>query len=87
MHFLELRPEPAFCSRFMTEMALKNWFLCCDSYLVARDTSGLSSRLGRAIGMPLKVRRETQGPFPVATGILGFLSIFKTSQTSSPLKP
>ena len=48
MVFLELRPEPAFCSRFMTGMALKNWFLFSGSYLVVRDTSGLSLRLGRA---------------------------------------
>ena len=40
-----------------------------DSFLVERDTSGFSSRLGRSIGMPLEVRQETQGPFPVATGI------------------
>ena len=49
-----------------------------------RDTSGVSSRLGRAISMLLEVRQETQGPFPVATGILGFLSILKKSQASSP---
>ena len=36
--------------------------------------------------MPLKVKRETQSPFPVATGILGFLSIYKKSQASSPLE-
>ena len=36
--------------------------------------------LGRAIGKLLEVRQETQGLFPVATGILGFLSIFKRSQ-------
>ena len=53
-----------------------------DSCLVTRDTSGISSRLGRAIGMLLKVRLETQGPFPVATVIMGFLSIFKRSQAS-----
>ena len=51
-----------------------------------RDTSGNSSRLGRAIGTLLEVRRETKCPFPVATGILGFLSIFKRSQASSPLQ-
>ena len=44
-----------------------------DTCLVARDTSGFSSRLGRAIATPLVVRQETQWPFPVATGILGFL--------------
>ena len=56
---------------------------CQDSCLVMRDNSGISSRLGRTIGMLLEVRRETEGPFPVATGILGFLSMFKRSQASS----
>ena len=36
--------------------------------------------------MPLKVRLETQCPFQVATGILGFLSVFKRSQASSPFE-
>ena len=54
--------------------------------LVARDTLGFSSRLGRAIGTTLEVRRNTQCPFPVATGLLRFLSIFKRSQASSPFK-
>ena len=35
--------------------------------------------------MPPKLRRENQGPFPVATVILEFLSIFKWSQASSPV--
>ena len=56
---------------------------CLDSFLVTRDTSGISSRLGRAIRTLLKVRWDTQCPFPVATVILGFLSIFKKSQASS----
>ena len=42
--------------------------------------------LGRAIGKLLEVRQETQGLFPVATGILGFLSIFKKSQATSPFE-
>ena len=54
-----------------------------DSCVVARDTSGFSARLGRAIGTTFEVRGETQCHFPVATGILGFLSIFKRSQASS----
>ena len=54
-----------------------------DSCLVARDMLGFSSRLDRAIGTRLEVRWETQGPFPVATVILGFLSIFKRNQASS----
>ena len=57
-----------------------------DSCIVARDTSAFSLRLDRAIGTPLEVRRETQGPFPVAAGILGFLSIFKRSKASSPFE-
>ena len=43
-------------------------------------------RLGSAIGMLLEVRRENVGPFLVATVILGFLSIYKKSQASSPVK-
>ena len=54
-----------------------------DSYLVMRDPSGISSRLGRAIQMLLEVMWETQGTFLVATVILGFLSIFRKSQSSS----
>ena len=47
-----------------------------DSCLVMRDTSGISSRLGRAIQLLLEVRRETQGTFLVPKVMLGFLSIF-----------
>ena len=57
--------------------------LCQDSCLVMRDNSGISSRLGRAIGTLLEVRLETQCPFPDATVIMGFLSILKRSQASS----
>ena len=44
-----------------------------DFFLVVKDTSVFSSRLGMAKGMSLEVRGETQGPIPVATGTLGFL--------------
>ena len=54
-----------------------------DSCLDVRDNLGLSSWLGRGIGMPLEVRWENLCPIPVATGILGFLLIFKRSQASS----
>ena len=57
-----------------------------DSCLVMRDTSVISMRLGRAIRMLLEVRQENKYSFPVATGILGFLSIFKKSQASSPFE-
>ena len=67
---------------------LKLFFVqrCQDTSLVARDTFGFSSRLGRSIGPPLELRRETQGPFPVALAILGFLSICKRSQAFSPFE-
>ena len=51
-----------------------------------RDTSGISSRLGRAIQTLLEVRRETQCPFLFATMILGFLSIFNKSLALSPFE-
>ena len=59
---------------------------CQDSCLVMRDTSAIFSRLGSAIQMLLKVRRETQSLFQGATLILGFLSIFNKSQASSPFE-
>ena len=57
-----------------------------DTCLVMRDTSGNSSRLGRAIRPHLKLRRETQCPFLFATVILVFLSNFNKSQASSLFK-
>ena len=55
-----------------------------DSCLVTREPSVISSILDRPIGTLLEARLETQVLFPVTTVILGFLSIFKTSQASSP---
>ena len=46
----------------------------------------MSTRLGRAIMTLLEVKWETEGPFLDATVILGFLSIFKKSQASSPFE-
>ena len=57
-----------------------------DTCLGVNDTSAYSSRLGRPIGMPLVVKHEIQAPFQVATVILGFLSIFKRLQDSSPFE-
>ena len=57
-----------------------------DSCVVMRDASGISSRLGTARQTLLEVRQKTECPFLVATVILGFLSIFKNNQESSPLK-
>ena len=44
------------------------------------------TRLGRIIQRLLEVRRETKRTFLVGTVILGFLSIFKKSQASSPFE-
>ena len=89
MFFLELRREPGVYSRVTAgDGPIKLEFLQRrqDSCLVTRDTSGISSRLGRAIGTLLKVRRQTQIPFPFATVMLGFLSILKKSKASSPFE-
>ena len=51
-----------------------------------RGTSEISSRLGRATQTLFEVRLETQCTFLVSTVILGFLSIFKKSQSSSPFE-
>ena len=51
-----------------------------------RNNSGISMRLGRAIRTLLEVRRDTECSFPVDTGILGFLLIFKKSQATSPFE-
>ena len=54
------------------------------SCLFTKDSSGISLRLGRAIWLLVEVRRETQFTFLVITVILGFLTILKKSQASSP---
>ena len=50
------------------------------------DTSGIETRLVRTIRTLLEVRQETKARFLVGTVILGFLSIFKKSQASSPFE-
>ena len=50
------------------------------------DTSGIETRLARTIRTLLDVRQETKAHFLVGTVILGFLSIFKKSQASSPFE-
>ena len=57
-----------------------------DSCLVTTDTSRIKTSLERIIQMLFEVRWETTRPFLVLRKILGFLSIFKKSQASSPLK-
>ena len=50
------------------------------------DTSGIETRLGRTIRTLLDLRQETKAHILVGTVILGFLSIFKKSQASSPFE-
>ena len=57
-----------------------------DSYLFTMDTSGIETGVGRTIRTLLEVRQETKAHFLVGTIILGFLSIFKKSQASSPFE-
>ena len=57
-----------------------------DSSLVTRETSGITSRLGRAIRTLLEERQETEAPFLVAKLILDLLSICNKSQASSPFE-
>ena len=57
-----------------------------DSCLVTKDSSGISTRLGRVIQTLLEVTRETESPFLVGTAILGVLLIFRKSQPSSPFE-
>ena len=54
------------------------------SSLVKMDTSEIQTRLGRTIQTLLDARQEAEVHFQVGTVILGFLSIFKKSQASSP---
>ena len=86
--FLESRREPGYILKLRRGGPSILMFVHRhqDSCLLAWDTSEFSSRLGRAIGTPLEVRQEIQCPLSVATGILGFLSIFKRSQASSPFE-
>ena len=87
MVFLELRREPGVHSRVMAGVAINNFCFIQrrqDSSLFKMDSTGVSTRLGRTIGTRLKVRQETEVHFLVGTVILGFLSIFKKSQASSP---
>ena len=57
-----------------------------DSFLVTRDTSRISLRLGKVLGMLLEVRWVIQVPLPFFTVILGFPSTLKRSQASSPFE-
>ena len=85
MVFLELHREPGIYSHVMERMDFQS--------PVCSATSGLLSTCEGQIGILLDASKhnrvscqgelEAQGPFLPATGILGFLSIFKRSQLSS----
>ena len=50
------------------------------------DTSWIYTTLGRTLRTLLKLRQENEFHFLVVTVILGFVSIFKKSQASSPVE-
>ena len=87
MDFLKLRWEPGVHSRVTAGVAINNFCFFQrrqDSSVVKMDTSGVYTMLGRTIQTLLELRQETEVNFLVCTVILGFLSIFKKSQASSP---
>ena len=88
MVFLELRLDLGYILELWWGWTFKTLVFqrCQDSFLVARDISGISMRLGQAIQTTLNVRQETDCSFLVSSVILGFLSIFKNSQASSPFE-
>ena len=57
-----------------------------ESCRVMRNTARIPLRIGRAKKIVIEVSQEIKGTFLVATVILGFLSIFNKSQTSSPFE-
>ena len=69
-------------------MAIRNSTLFAKSGLLSSYDGLLRnlSKLERIIQMLLEVRWETKRPLLVSRKILGFLSIFKKSQSMSPLK-
>ena len=76
--FLELLREPGVYSRVVRGSSFNARVCSATSGLLSsyEETSGISMRLGRAIRMLLEVKRVTEGPFLVATVVLGFLLIF-----------
>ena len=88
MGFLELQQEAGYILELQ-----RGWPF--DPPLVSVKCGLLSSynghqriytRFGRIIQTPLEVRWETMHTFLVSRDILGFLSIFKKSQASSPFE-
>ena len=88
MVFLELWWETGVYATVTAGMAIKNSSLFSDirTPVYLRWTPQKSTRLGRSIGTLLEVRHKTEVVL-VGTVILGFLSIFKKSQVSSPFEP
>ena len=88
MGFLELRQEPVVYSRVTGGWPFETPLCSAKSGLLSSYGGHLRnlSKLESIIQTLLEVRWETKRPFLVSRKILGFLSIFKKSQTSSPLK-
>ena len=89
MVFLELRREPGVCSRVMVGVAFKKLLFVHrrqDSYLVTMYNPGIETTLSRTIRTHLDVKQETEVHVLVGTVILGFLSVFRKSQASTPFE-
>ena len=88
MGFLELRQEPVVYSRVTWGWPFETPICSAKSGLLSRYGGHLRnlSKLESIIQTLLVVRWETKRPFLVSRKILGFLSIFKKSQASSPVK-
>ena len=85
MVFHELRREPGIYSRVMAGMALQKscMFSNIRIALYLRGPSWDTPEAWKCNRVHSQGELEAQGPFLPATGILGFLSIFKRSQPSS----
>ena len=87
MVFLELRQDPGVCSRVTAGVANKNFCSAESGLQSSYDGHHRNlTMLGRTIRTLLEVRQEIEFHFLVGRVILGFLSIFKKRQASSPFE-
>ena len=88
MVFLELRCDPGLCSRVTVRVALSN-FVCLAMSGLLSSYNGHLRNLNYTWQYNTDAsggEQETEFHFLVGTLILGFLSIFKKSQASSPFE-
>ena len=88
MFFLELQREPGVCSRVMAGVAIKNFVCSSTSGILSSYDVHLRNLYYAELDKTYAYGGEagTEVHFLVGTVILGFLSIFKKSQASSPFE-